>query len=393
MKRCSYPTSVRLLVLSLSFTLFGCQAQSSPATPTNNDPAAVRAPADLNTIHPADSLRARLVTGPVKLGAWHDEQRVAASIKLDAQRVARIGSAVTGRVDQILVQPGVAVERGTVLATLNSPELADTQLAYLKALSNRHLKAREAARARELVKNGVLSEAELQRRETDLEGAGFDVSALADRLRGLGMAAKAIDTLAKTRRIDSTAHLIASINGTVIARNIAPGQVLQATDDAFTIADLSHVWAVADVPEQSAAQLLVGQKVTIHIPALRAQNTREGDVIYISPTVNPDTRTIAVRSDVDNSDHLLKPNMLAVMLIRGAAQERPIIPVRAVVRENNADFVFVEQADGSFRLTPVTLGAERQQERPVVSGLNGGEIIVQDGAFHLNNERRRKELE
>lgn len=382
----AFPSS--LLVLTLSLILAGCQdAPPPPATPT------AAAPQDPYRITPAASLRERLSLATVEIGEWREIERVPGSVRLDERRMARIGSAVSGRVSSILVQPGDKVERGDVLSILNSTELAEAQLAYLKALSNRQLKAREVQRARALVDIGAISEAERQRRETDLDEVSFEVSALADQLRVLGMTPQAIEQLAKSRKINSSAPLTAGLAGTVISRSIAPGQVLQATDDAFVIADLAHVWVVAEVPEQAASDLSVGQQVRLRFPALDDEAPRVGELIHISATVNPETRTIAVRSDVDNADGRLKPDMLAIMEIHGRAQRVPVIDARAVVRENNLDYVFVEQTDGSFRLTPVTLGPEREGKRPVLGGLEAGARIVTDGAFHLNNERRRQELE
>lgn len=385
--------NTRSIVLSCSLLIASGLApivtHAAPNPPSATDSTAQ----DPNRVAPPDSLRARLKVAPLELAEWREVQRVPGTVRLDEQRMARIGSAVSGRVDTIRVQPGDTVRRGDMLATLNSPELAEAQLAYLKALSGRQLKAREAQRARALVESGVISEAELQRRENVLDEVSFDVSALADRLRVLGMSRQAIDTLARTRKIDSNAPLTAGIDGTVIERKIAPGQVLEASDDAFTVADLAHVWVVAEIPEQAASRLSVGQQVEISFPALGEDAPRQGELIHVSATVNPQTRTIAVRSDVDNADRRLKPDMLAVMTIHSGMERLPVIPSAAVVRENNADHVFVQQADGAFRLTPVMLGAERKGLRVVRKGLTAGEMIVTDGAFHLNNERRRQELE
>jgi cobalt-zinc-cadmium efflux system membrane fusion protein len=113
----------------------------------------------------------------------------------------------------------------------------------------------------------------------------------------------------------------------------------------------------------------------------------------VADTVNPETRTVTVRSRVDNAGRQLKPAMLATMLIQAAAVERIVVPAEAVVRENNADHVFVETAPRSYRLTPVRLGPEGGGQRPVLDGLKAGERIVAAGAFHLNTERKRKELE
>jgi cobalt-zinc-cadmium efflux system membrane fusion protein len=152
------------------------------------------------------------------------------------------------------------------------------------------------------------------------------------------------------------------------------------------------LWAIAEVPEQQAAHVRVGQSVDIEVPALG--NARlTGKLIAISDTVNPDTRTVRVRTEVDNHDRHLKPAMLATMLITGVPVNKLAVPASAVVRENNTDHVFVQIGPEQFRLTAVTLGAETGGVREVKQGLKEGEVVVGDGAFHLNNERKRKELE
>ena len=169
------------------------------------------------------------------------------------------------------------------------------------------------------------------------------------------------------------------------------GQVVQPAESLFVVADLARVWVTAEVPEQQAAQVRAGQVVDIDVPALGER--LRGKLIYVADTVNPDTRTLAVRSELDNKDRRLKPAMLATMLIQAAPMERLVVPARAVVREGDADHVFVEQAAGRFRLTPVKLGPDADGRRAVLSGLEAGQRVLTDGAFHLNNERKRKELE
>jgi cobalt-zinc-cadmium efflux system membrane fusion protein len=134
-----------------------------------------------------------------------------------------------------------------------------------------------------------------------------------------------------------------------------------------------------------------GQTVDIEVPALGSRLT--GKLIYVADTVNPETRTITVRSVVDNASRQLKPAMLATMLIQAAPVERVVVPAQAVVRDGDADNVFVEVAKGQFRLTPVRLGPDMEGKRAVLSGLKPEQPILVEGAFHLNNERKRKELE
>ena len=146
-----------------------------------------------------------------------------------------------------------------------------------------------------------------------------------------------------------------------------------------------------DLPEQQAALVKAGQSVDIEVPALGTRLT--GKLVFVADTVNPETRTVAVRSAVANANRQLKPAMLATMLIQAAPVERLVVPAPAVVRDGDADMVFVEIGPQQFRLTPVRLGPDVDGRRPVLSGLKPEQRILVAGAFHLNNERKRKELE
>ena len=129
------------------------------------------------------------------------------------------------------------------------------------------------------------------------------------------------------------------------------------------------------------------------MPALGLQQRWSGRIIFVGDTVNPDTRTVAIRTEVENMGRALKPQMLATMRISSAAERVLAIPATAVVREQDRDHVFVEEAKGQFRLTPVRLGPAVEGLRPVHEGLREGQRVVAEGAFHLNNERKRAELE
>ena len=109
--------------------------------------------------------------------------------------------------------------------------------------------------------------------------------------------------------------------------------------------------------------------------------------------MSPETRTVTVRTEVENPNRQLRPEMLANVSIAPTPVERLVVPASAVVRENNLDHVFVRGEDGRFRLTRVALADESDGLRAVRSGLDGGERIVVDGAFHLNAERLKAQTE
>jgi cobalt-zinc-cadmium efflux system membrane fusion protein len=132
--------------------------------------------------------------------------------------------------------------------------------------------------------------------------------------------------------------------------------------------------------------------VEVEVPALPDRGHFLGKLIYIADMVNPETRTVTVRTDLLNPDQALKPAMLAAMVIQGRSVTRLTVPAQAVVREGGADHVLVQTGADEFRLRPVKLGPEESGLRPVLEGLKEGERIATEGAFHLNNERKRKEL-
>lgn len=237
----------------------------------------------------------------------------------------------------------------------------------------------------------VIGSAELHRREAELAQASAELDAARDQLALLGMPEDAIALLEKTRNLNSMSRVIASMDGTVLDRKVTLGQVVQPADTMYEIAELSRVWLVADVPERQAGNLSVGQEVTAEVAAFSGRSI-EGHLSYVSATVSRETHTVQVRMDLPNPARKFKPAMLATMVVRDSAERRQIIPLPAVVREGNTDYVFVQRNAETFVLREVTLGSEHNGNRVVLAGIDPSEKIIIDGAFHLNNERRRRTL-
>ncbi len=373
-----------MIALLSAAVLAGCgEEKSAPANQAAHDPLSVK---------PAPELVSQLKTAVVGTESVAEMLRVAGSVEFDEQRVARIGASVTGRVVEVDVLPGQVVQKGELLARLNSSELASQQLAYLKARAQLELNRRAAERAKALLAADVIGSAELQRRESEYQISVAETRAAADQLRLLGFSEAAINRLGVQGAVDSVTPVSASRSGVVVERRVAMGQVVQPADTLFVIADLSRVWAVAQVPEQQVGQVRVGQSVSIEVPAL-GNESRVGKLIFVDQTVDPEMRTVLVRTELDNRDGALKPAMLTSMLIAARLSEKLVVPASAVVREGDDENVFVAAEDGSYRLVKVKLAPEQGGRRVVLSGLKGGEKLVIEGAFHLNNERNRQAAE
>ena len=313
--------------------------------------------------------------------------------RLEAQnlRLAKIGSPINGRVSDIYAGLGDVVKKGQVLARVNSIELTQNQLTLIKATQLIGLKTKAVERAKLLFEADVISRAEMQRIEAELEAVKADFRASKDQLEILGMSEKAIEKLESSGQVNSYGDVISRSNGTVITKVINLGQIVQPEDVLFSVADLSKLWGVAEIPEQQVAFVRKDQDVTIEVPALNKKI--QGKIVYEGDIVNPETRTVMVRTEIDNTDLTLKPDMLISMFIQSKKVSKLAIPASAVVRENDRNYVFVQNNPNTFRLREIELGHKDGQLINVLSGVSIGETIVSDGAFHLNSERKKKELE
>lgn len=373
-----------LLVLSVS----GCGGDK----PAVKEEVVAKEPENVNLVTLEPEKMHHIKIGKPTLINIADKLQAPSQVEVDEHRLVRVGANVTGRIIDVYAMLGDNVEAGAELARISSPELTQAQLAYLRAFSLETLAEKAAERARHLLAADVISVAEMQRRESELQVSRAELGAAADQLRLLGMDSRALNKLGKDGTIMPSVAIKSSKPGIVIERNVAMGQVVQPSDLLFQVADLSSVWVVGDVPEQIARHVQVGQHVEIHVPAL-GNISFDGLIIFVADTVNPLTRTVMVRTVVENPRRKLKPAMLASMHILDNPVESLVVPETGVVRENNRDYVFLVQGDNRFLRVPVELGAEVGDMRPVLKGLSLDQTVVVDGAFHLENERKLAELE
>ena len=378
MMKHSLSFSASLVALAIALSACGDKAPetAAPAAPAA-DPAIVTAD---------EAMASRIKLATITKQPFGEMLRVSGRIDFDIERVARIGATVTGRVTEIRAELGQAVKPGDVLARLHSSELGTAQLAYLKSRAFSELQANNRERARQLFAADVIGRGELQKRENEYNVAEAERRAARDQLNVLGMSDGVISRLGSDGQISSFSPVVSTMRGSVVELNVSIGQVVQPAQALFTVADLSRVWAVAEVPEAQADLVAQGQTTEIEVPALG--NTKfTGKLIYVGQIVNPTTRTVLVRTSLENPEGRLKPAMLASMLIASRPSDRVVVPNSAVVRSEDKDMVYVETKPGTYRATEVTLGQSYNGTRVVQSGVREGDKVVVEGAFHLNNQR------
>jgi membrane fusion protein, heavy metal efflux system len=385
-------SGILISILAVAPLMSGCDSGETTPSPEKTVEQEAEAARDVNSITIRPEVASRIKVGHPTMVDLADKLQVPSRVEVDEERLVRVGSYVTGRIIDLYVTLGDSVNAGDPLARITSPELTQAQLAYLRASSRKLLTQKAAERAHHLLAADVIPVAEVERRESELEVASAELEAAKDQLRLLGVDSAVLKELARQGRILPSVTINTSRSGIIIGRNVIVGQVVQPSDPLFQVADLSSVWVVGDVPEQIARNVRVGQHVEIHVPALGDKDF-DGLIIFVADTVDPATRTVMVRTMVENPQRRLKPDMLANMHITDTLHKSLVVPEQAVVREANRDYIFLAKGSNQFLRVPVELGPEVADMRPVLKGVAIDQSIVVEGAFHLDNERKLAELE
>lgn len=375
-------THLCLLLLSLSL-LVGCSKPEDKSKEKKIDPLEIIITPDIQK---------QIKTEAVRYQDIGETLMIPGRLETQNRRLSKIGSPITGRVSDLYVSLGDIVKKGQVLARINSIELTQTQLTLIKSSQLIGLKTKAVERAKLLFEADVISKAEMLRIENELEAVKADYRASRDQLLVLGMSEKAVEKLETSGQINSFADIRSLFDGIIISRAINVGQIVNPQDNLFHIADLSKLWAVANIPEQQASFIQKDEVVSIEIPALDNKQI-EAKIVFEDSIVDPQTRTVMVRAELDNLGLIFKPDMLTSMYIRSKKTSKLAIPVSSVVRENDRKYVLVQNTPKTFRLREVELGSRDGNLFSIISGLSEGETVITDGAFHLNSERKKKELE
>ena len=301
--------------------------------------------------------------------------RINGRITWDESRTSRVGSAMVGRVTDIVRAPGDRVRRGDVLAVLSSPEFGITQSEARRSETDLRQAERALARSRELHQAGVIPTKELQLAEADAERARSERERTAARERLQGGAGA----------IDQRYRIVAPIDGVVVMRNLTPGQEVrpdQGDTPLFVISDPTRLWIALDVPEMLSQEIAVGEAVRISVPALPSE-IFPARVEYVADFLDPQTRMIKARAAVANADRRLKAEMFATADVEIPPSSALRVPSAALFLQGDTYYGFVEEATGRF-----TRRSVRAEEAPlgtmrVLGGLRPGERIVSEGALLL----------
>jgi cobalt-zinc-cadmium efflux system membrane fusion protein len=339
------------------------------------------------TLTAAQLQHIQLVT--VARSDFHKTIEAAGVVDFDNDQSTAVASPISGLVTRLLVTPGQQVAAGQALALVDSSDFAAATSAYAKAVATARTTRQLADTDKELAQHNGVSAREAQQAETDALNAAADRDAALQALQALKLDPKAIREIQAGRPISHIEGAIrAPIAGTLVEKLITPGQLLQAgTTPAFTVANLSKVWVMAQISASELASVKAGDPAQIETGVGPGGGTGSltGVVDNIAALVNPDTRAVAARVVVPNPGGLLKKAMyVRVRLSSRQASSGLLAPVSSILRDDeNLPFVYVAQANGGFARRRVTLGYRAGDQFEILTGLQAGDRIVADGGVFV----------
>ncbi len=448
---------IAVLLIGLAGAFLWSRAKSSAGKETKATEAAhagehEEGKKDEVELSPETLAAVKLETAEVVEQASGGSVRVPGTVEANQQELQQATPLVSGRVEQVSVALGDRVQKGQVLAVISSPQIAqmhgklheaETKLALAERNLTRVQQAENRAavltakakldeaeatlkRTRHLIELGagagkdliaaetvyqtakaeyefqrnIALNREIQEARAEVETARVDVAHIRDETKSLGALVSKSEHSEHddTRQRDtSLVALIAPVSGTVTERLVNSGAGIKAGKPLFTIANLSTLWVIANVPEAQVVKLRVGAPAVVRATALGGA-ALTGRINYVDPRVKEDTRTAGVRVEVRNPGERLKTGMFVEVefqtLETASAERELVVPETAIQRLGERVVVFIaeESEPGHFKVREVEVGGERGGFRRIISGLKARERVVTKGSFTLKAQLQKSEL-
>jgi cobalt-zinc-cadmium efflux system membrane fusion protein len=327
--------------------------------------------------------------GAVGQRAFTLEKKAVGNIDFNQNLLTQVFTPYQGRIIEAHSNVGDRVERDQILFTIDSPDLLSAESTLIAAAGVLRLQNRTLSRAEKMKSFGGASQQAVDQSTSDQMSAEGALKSARDSVRIFGKTDAEIDKIIQERKADPRLIVKSPITGYVTTRNAAPGLFVQpgVAPPPFTVADLSTMWMFANVPESDSPDLKVGQEVKARVAAYPDREF-DGKITVLGPSVDPNTRRIFVRSEIQDPEHQLRAGMFANFVIRlGDTGQANAVPQNAVVREGDGTMtLWVTKDQRHFSRRTVKVGRQQDGYDEILDGVQGGEQIVTDGAVFLSNK-------
>lgn len=432
-----------LLALVMSILLSACSEHKESGTETKGTATSESVPGDgvahassapsagLNivTLDPDAEKMAGIKTSEVGQNCIDEYVRTTGEVLADANLVTHINSPVSGRVTDVLAQLGQRMEQGKPVLMIRSPDIEDAEANLLQqdaeikadlkkdllqidsdiatAKAQRDLSQKTYARVQSLLEEKIASRADWEGAQTQYQKDSILLDALQkkrestvllskdklrlvtepikQRLHLMGVPDDEIERILRTRKLEAVVPVYAPETGIVCDRQVNVGELVDTQKNLITIGDFHKVWLKADVYEKDIAKLKHGQNIDLDVDSFPDEKFH-GKLDYLADSVNPDTRTLTVRAEVNNLNDKLKPKMFARMNILVGRSCVLTVPSSAVQDAGSNKVVYVSKGGGKFEERNVDIGRSFNNYVEIKSGVRKGEVVAVSGTFTLRSK-------
>ncbi|TMJ98826.1 MAG: efflux RND transporter periplasmic adaptor subunit [Alphaproteobacteria bacterium] len=358
------------------------KAQGAPSSPAGGNAGSPP------TVNLTDSQLGSVKVEPASEREFAIEKESVGSIDFNQEMTVQVFTPYQGRIVGLFGKVGDDVQKGQTLFTIDSPDLLQAESTLIAAAGVLEFTTRNLARLRELYKTRAVSQKDMEQAASDQQTAEGALRAARDSVRLFGKADSEIDRIIAERKADPILVVPSPIAGRVTARNAAPGLFVQPGNPPapYLVADISTMWMLANVPENDSPAFRVGQEVKVKVSAF-PERIFEGRISTIASMVDPMTRRVLIRSEVQNPRDELRSGMFATFAIRTGAPVRSVaVPLDGVVREGDGTMTVWVTADRRrFTKRTVKVGLQQDGYRQILEGVQPGELVATEGALFLSN--------
>ena len=373
--------SNKAMLLLVLASLCGCE---KPQTASKPD----KVSSDGQSITLSATQLKRLRVAAVGEHLFLQQSESVGAVAFNDEKTVQVFPSYQGKINGVFVKIGQDVKKGQVLYTIDSPDLVQAESTLIAAAGVKDLTTRALDRAKLLYSEQGLAEKDLQQAMSDQQSAEGAYRAAVNAVRIFGKTDAEISQIIASRKIDRSMPVKSPIGGRITAMSAPLGLLVQpGTPPApFAISDLSTMWMIANVPERDVPRLHPGDAVEMKVDAYPGK-LFEGKVTNIGASVDPNTHTTTVRSEIEDPGHELHPGMLATFTIQtGASVQSVAVPLDGIVREGDGTMtVWVTTDRQRFFRRQVQIGLQQDGLDQIIGGLHAGEMIATDGAIFLSN--------
>lgn len=364
----------------------GCQ-KDPPGASDFQDPAGPQPAAPAGVVRLPDSVQelVEIKVEPAKYRKCPTLLKAMGKILAPRPQTAIVSHAFPARVAEIRVEVGDWVKKRQELVILESKDVGEAKADFYKALASHELAKSNLAREERLLHEGVGVKKNFVAAEAEYKVAQANLELAHKKLHILGFTEVEVNQIAQTHQINPAITLCAPIEGKIVEIKAVRGAMVDPATPLLTIIDPRSLWIEAELYEKDIAKIRIGQEVEIRVPAY-PEKVFHGRVGYIGDVVNPETRTITVRTELANDAQLLKPGMFAdVEIVLDEGHRALVVPLAAILEEGDQKFVFVKHKD-QFVRREVRTGSVFNQCQQVTGGLAPGELVVVEGNHQLKSK-------